>query len=336
MKIVLSLLFLLTLSSKTVFFARIIYDRYIEDLNKGSINMKKGLTLLIFATILWGGNYICGRFLASAMPSTLLNTIRWAISTLLLWGLLSLNHQKFPIIRMWKEFLILGFFGVFAFSTLNYLGLRSLSASLAGMISAGIPVAILLLSPFVLNERISLKAWIGAIVSIIGVILLVQGKNSNSSHGSLFGEIEIILSCLAWGFYTVLGKRFGTKIDPLTMTAGAAFYGTILSAFSCIGTVRFNMIHMTGAAWLAVIYISTFASVGAYFAWNAGVKKVGAGFAAPYINLLPVWTVIFGVILLHEKVSALTLFGGLITIAGAILASLRDTSKSQNKLSNVN
>lgn len=287
--------------------------------------MKRGLSLLVLATVLWGGNYICGRFLATALPSTLLNTIRWAISTILLWGLLAINHQKFPIFTKWKELLILGFFGVFAFSTLNYLGLRSLNASLAGMISAGIPVAILLLSPFVLKEHIHIKSWIGVIVSVLGVIILVQGKHSSGGHGSLIGEIEILLSCLAWGMYTVLGKKYGTKMDPLTMTAGSAFYGTILSALSCIGTVQPSMIHMTAVAWLCVIYISTFASVGAYLAWNAGVKVVGAGYAAPYINLLPVWTVVFGVLLLHEKVSAIALVGGIITITGAVLASMKDS-----------
>jgi drug/metabolite transporter (DMT)-like permease len=278
--------------------------------------------LLIAATLLWGGNYICGRFLAPALPSTLLNTVRWAISTVLLLGIMAISKKRLPIFSKWKELLILGFFGVFAFSTLNYLGLRSISASQAGMISAGIPVAILIFTPFVLKERIKLKAWIGTIVSILGVITLLQGKHQVSSQASIVGDIEIVLSCMAWGLYTVLGKRYGKQLDPLTMTAGSSFYGTILSAISCIGTVQPHMIHMSTYAWLAVLYVSTFASVGAYFLWNTGVKMVGAGKAAPYINLLPVWTVIFGVFLLHEQISWMSLVGGVVTIAGAVLASL--------------
>ncbi|PGK31706.1 EamA family transporter [Priestia megaterium] len=284
--------------------------------------MKKGILLLIVATLLWAGNYICGRFLAPALPATLLNTIRWAISTLILWSLLAFNKKNLPILSKWKEFLMLGFLGVFAFSTLNYLGLKSISASQAGMISAGIPIIILLFTPFLLKENIKAKGWIGAIVSISGVIILVQGKQSNSSADSIIGEIEILLSCVAWALYTVLGKKYGRQMDPLTMTAGAAFYGTLFSAISCIGTVQPDMIHMTNSAWLAIIYVSTLASVVAYFAWNAGVKILGAGRAAPFINLLPVWTVVLGILLLQEQVSGMTLFGGIIAIFGAILASL--------------
>lgn len=283
--------------------------------------MKKGIFLLVVATFFWAGNYICGRYLGSALPATLLNTIRWAISTIILWGLLVINKKKLPIFLRWKEFMILGFLGIFAFSTLNYLGLRSISASQAGMISAGIPITILVFTPFFLKEKIKTKAWIGAIISIIGVILLIQGRQTTSSEGSLLGEIEILLSCAAWGMYTVLGKKYGRKIDALTLTAGAAFYGTLFSAISCIGTVDPSLIHMTKNAWICIIYVSTFASVIAYFAWNAGVKIVGAGRAAPYINLLPVWTVLLGVLLLQEQISGITWIGGFITILGAVLAS---------------
>jgi len=289
--------------------------------------MKRGISLLVIATLLWGGNYICGRYMANALPATLLNTIRWGISSVILIVLLSISKKRLQIWRMWKEFMILGFFGIFAFSTLTYLGLGNLNASQAGMISAGIPIAILFFTPFVLKEKVKNKAWVGAIISVIGVILLLQGKHIGGSNGSVIGEIEIILASLSWGLYTVLGKRFGKQIDPLTMTAGASIYGTIFSGISCIGTVSPEMIHMTGIVWLCITYVSTFASVGAYLAWNAGVKIIGAGRAAPFINLLPVWTVLLGLLLLHEQVTFLSLIGGIITIFGAVLASLQDKQK---------
>lgn len=285
--------------------------------------MQRGALLLVIATLLWGGNYICGRYLAPAMPSTLLNTVRWAISTMLLFIILAASKKTLPVFSKWKEFMFLGFLGIFAFSTLTYMGLSNISASHAGMISAGIPIAILLFTPLVLKERPSTKAWVGAAISIIGVITLIEGKHASSHDSSVTGEIEIVVACLAWGLYTVLGKRYGKEIDPLTMTAGAALYGTVFSAISCIGTVHTGSIHMTKIAWICVIYVSTFASVAAYSAWTAGVKIAGAGRAAPYINLLPVWTVVFGVLLLHEQISWLSLAGGTITIFGAVLASLK-------------
>ncbi|MET3699713.1 drug/metabolite transporter (DMT)-like permease [Bacillus oleivorans] len=295
--------------------------------------MNKGIGLLVIATILWAGNYICGRYLGLALPPTLLNTMRWAISTVILIGILSLNKKKLPVFSLWKEFIILGFTGIFAFSTLTYLALTNISASQAGMISAGIPIAILFFTPFILKERIGVKAWAGAVISIIGVFLLFQGRlEDGSSSNTFIGNIQVVLACLAWGLYTVLGKRYGNKADPLTLTAGAALFGTIFSAISSIGMVDVRSIHMTGTAWICLIYVSTFASVGAFLAWNVGVKMVGASKSAPYLNLLPVWTVVLGLLLLDEEMSWISGVGGTIAIMGAVLASVNGKVTPKNKL----
>jgi drug/metabolite transporter (DMT)-like permease len=296
--------------------------------------MNRGIGLLVIATILWGGNYIAGRYLGSAIPPILLNTVRWGISAIILLGLLFLNRKKFPIFLMWKEFSILGFTGIFAFSTLTYMALGNISASQAGMITAGIPVAILLFTPIILKEKISRKAWIGTVISIVGVLVLFQGTVSVVATGDIkLGNLQSVLACLTWGIYTVLGKHYGKETDSLTLTAGAALYGTMFSAIGSIGTVDLGMIHMTGTAWLSLIYVSTFASVGAYLAWNAGVKIVGASQSAPYINLLPVWTVLFGILLLSEQISLVSWIGGAITIIGAAMASInRDFLKTYLKI----
>lgn len=286
--------------------------------------MKKGFLLLLIATFFWAGNYIAGRYLSDALPPTLLNTVRWGISSILLWGLLGINKKPFPIFSRWREFLVLGFSGIFIFSTTTYMGLREISSSQAGMIVAGIPATILIFSFILLKEKIKGRAWIGTVISIIGVVILIQGKaNVESIGNAIFGEILILISCVAWGLYTVLGRKYGKATDPLTLTAGAAVYGTILSLISCIGTVEMNAVQMNGMAWLSLFYVSTFASVVAYLAWNAGVKILGPGTAAPFINLLPIWTVILGVIVLNEGIKPITLVGGVITIIGAILASFR-------------
>ncbi|PQP83572.1 hypothetical protein C0Q44_02415 [Paenibacillus sp. PCH8] len=139
-------------------------------------NSKKGLLLLIVATLFWSGNYICGRYLSPALPPTLLNTIRWAISALILFGMIRASKQKLPLFSKWKEFSLLGFIGIFVFSTLTYEGLTLVSASRAGMISALIPIFILLCIPIVLKEKVSSRAWIGSLISIVGFYFLFQSK----------------------------------------------------------------------------------------------------------------------------------------------------------------
>jgi drug/metabolite transporter (DMT)-like permease len=71
------------------------------------------------------------------------------------------------------------------------------------------------------------------------------------------------------------------------------------------------------------LYVGTAASVLAYWLWNRGVMTLGAARSAPFINLLPVFTVLLSVVLLHEKVDVGELIGGALTVAGAVLAGIQ-------------
>jgi len=294
--------------------------RFDERLGVGIV--RRGAWLLVLATVLWAGNYVAGRALAPVMSAFLLNGIRWTISAILLVVIMRWRGKIIPLRARWREFGLLGLVGMFAFSSLNYLGLHTVSATQAGMIAGTMPVAILLMSVLLLHERPAGWAWTGMAVSVAGVAVLVFA--GHQSHWTFsVGDLELISASLAWGLYTVLGKRFGRHMDALTMTAGAAVYGAIPSLLAGLLLPSAHTEPMTTVGWAALLYVSTAASVLAYFAWTAGVERVGASRSAPYINLLPLWTVLLGVWLLGEHVVLLSLFGGALTVIGALLAGRR-------------
>lgn len=293
--------------------------------------MKRGLPLLILATFLWGGNYIAGRVLAPAIPAFLLNGIRWVVSFFLLWGILKLQGKRLSLLLHWRPLLILGFVGMFVFSSLTYLGLRTVSATEAGMISASIPVAILVLSVILLGEKPPLLGWTGVALSVFGVLILL-GLDNWGRFALSGGVVVLMAAALAWGLYTVLGKRYGVLLDPLTMTAGAAFYGAIPSAV--IGFTQWPAagIHLTPVDWISLFYVSTTSSVLAYLVWTLGVHRIGASRSAPFMNLLPIWTVFLGVLMLHEQLTTNEVLGGGVIVAGAVLTSLKPRKFSSGAL----
>ena len=285
----------------------------------GGRTLRRGIVLLVTATVLWSGNYIAGRVLAPAMSAYLLNGIRWAVSAVLLWVLADVRHVRPPLRRKWKELSLLGFVGMFLFSTLTYLGLHSVPAAQAGMISGSIPIVILLLGVLILRERPARAVWFGVLLSVAGVVILV-GADGPTRAGLSGGDMLLVGAAVAWGLYTVLGKRLCADLDPLAVTAGAAVYGALPSLAAGLWSLAGTPVQMTPVAWLCLLYVSTAASVAAYWLWTSGVHAVGASVAAPFLNLLPVWTVVFGLLLLREHVTPIQGLGGLVTVAGAVWA----------------
>ena len=285
--------------------------------------MIRGFLFLISATLLWSGNYIAGRVLAPAMPALMLNGVRWTLSAIELAVILAISGKRLPVIQKWREFTLLGFVGMFIFSGLTYLGLHSIPAAQAGMISGLIPVAILIFGVIIIKDKGSAMAWFGTALSLVGVVILLGPGHSRSKSPLSIGDIEMVIAAAAWGLYTVLGKRYGRNLDPLTLTAGAAVYGAIPSDIAGLVTFSPGSLHMTGQTWLALLYVSTAASVIAYFAWTFGVEKVGTTRSAPWMNLLPVWTTLLVITLLGERVNVTQLVGGAVVLLGAVLAGRR-------------
>ncbi len=270
--------------------------------------------------MLWAGNYLAGRVLRLSMGPFTLNGIRWIISAMILWIIVSKRGEYVPLRREWKAFLLLGTFGMVLFSSFTYWGLSMVPAGEAGLLSGFTPLAVLVAGFVIARDTVRIWQWLMVAVSITGEILLLGGAG-HASGGSVFGALILIGAALSWGIYTALGRRYRHRLSALVLTTGAAIWGAVPSAVLGIVNLATHPISLDSQSILALLYISTMASVVAFMMWSAGVNELGSGTAAPYLNLLPVFTALLAVMLLHESLSVSQLEGGLIVVAGAVGAA---------------
>ena len=290
----------------------------------------KFILYLVAANLLWAGNYLAGRILRLSMGPFTLNGIRWIISAAILWVIVRKRGEVVPLLREWKELALLGFIGMFLFSSLTYWGLSIVPAGEAGLLSGFTPLAVLIAGFIIAKDAVRLWQWLMVVLSIGGEILLLGG-GATVHADSLFGALILILAALSWGVYTALGRRYRHRFSPLVLTTGAAIWGAIPSALLGIWNLTTHPVTLTVSSTMALLYISTMASVVAFMMWSAGVNRLGSGTAAPYLNLLPVFTAILAVILLHESLTVAQLEGGLIVVAGAVGAGFSRNAASALK-----
>lgn len=72
-------------------------------------------------------------------------------------------------------------------------------------------------------------------------------------------------------------------------------------------------------AWFCLFYLGVFGTAIAYTWYTEAVQSIGAARAAPFINLTPISGVLFGALILHERLDIAVLMGGLITIVGVLM-----------------
>ena len=160
------------------------------------------------------------------------------------------------------------------------------------------------------GERFATFQWLGFLLAFAGlVILLLPG----ASAPPLFSALLMISAGIAWGFYSLLGKKSNA---PLLLTAGNFLYATLLT--------------LPLIVWLWVTDTWQWSNDGVLFALASGIVASGCGYAIWYKALpliqsttaatvqlsVPVIATLMGWAFLAEAISVQIMVASLMTLGG--------------------
>jgi drug/metabolite transporter (DMT)-like permease len=282
---------------------------------------------LIGMAALWGASWPAGRVLAQALPPLTGGAWRFALAMLLfaLWWRLA-GRGLAPLLALSRRQVLglaaAGAVGVFGYTAFFMLGLQQVPASRAALIVTVNPVVTTLIAAWLFREKLDARIGIGMALAAIGAsIVLTQGEPWRLFAGALgVGEL-MLLGCVAcWVAYTLMGRRLLAGIDTLTTISTTAASGTLMlfaAALLVEGPAPLaTPLAASPLVWAAMLFMAAGATVLAYAWYFDGVAALGAGGAAAYISLVPVFGVATSTLLLGEPLEPSLLLGGLLAVAG--------------------
>ena len=178
------------------------------------------------------------------------------------------------------------------------------SASQAGMITAILPLLVAILAWSLLKEQITRQTLAGFMLAILGAgWLSLASETSAEAPNPLLGNFCEFLAMVCAAGYTVSLKHLTDNYPPFFLTAFQAFVGSLFFfPFLLIPDVGFPAVWNTEPL-LAIVYLGTFITLGAYGCYNYSVSCIPASQAASYINLIPVFSVLLGILILGESLN---------------------------------
>ena len=199
-------------------------------------------------------------------------------------------------------------------------GMQYVSSTLASIIIATIPLFTPVAAYYFFKEKISVLNIAGIIISLAGVLIVV---NANTSQGSssLRGILLIFLAVFSAVGYSLLVKRL---TERFTIVAWQNGFGAILF-LPLFLLFEFPGLDYNAITWknmLPVVYLTFFASVLAFIFFVNAVASIGASKANIFTNAIPVFTALFSWLLLGEQLSAMKLTGMFIVIAGIVMSQM--------------
>jgi drug/metabolite transporter (DMT)-like permease len=281
---------------------------------------------LTLVAVFWGGMYAAGRVLAQLLPHFTAATLRFAVAVVILLALVRAREGGLPRLdrRAAVGVLALALTGVFFFNLFFFGSLERIGAGRGALIMALNPLGIAVGAWLFFHDRMTSVRWLGIALAILGASVVVsRGELATLGEGAIGpGELLMMGAALCWVGYTLIGRLVMTRMTPLGATAWAAVVGTpLLAACAAFERPWGALAAMPADGWWAVAYLGVFGTVLAFLWFNEGVQRIGPTRAGVFINLVPVFGVAIGALVLGEAVPASLVLGGLMVVAGVTLAN---------------
>jgi len=276
---------------------------------------------LLFAMLIWGSSFI-------ALKAALLDTQPYTVIFLrmfiasLCFVIFIKSFLKYQFVKKdIKLLLLLSLFEPGLYFIFEVNALRFTSASQAGIVASTMPIITAIFAGIILKELIAKRLIVGSILSIIGVIILSISAeaSSHASHPLLGNLLELGAMVCAAG-YTIVAKHLSAKYSALFITASQSFIGAIFFLPFFLYEYSIYGLHISFNSILWILYLGVIVTLGGYGLYNLALTRIDASRAAVFINLIPVFTVILGFLLLNERLNTVQIYASIIILIGVIFA----------------
>lgn len=256
-------------------------------------------------------------FIRFSVASILLLLLAWRLEG----GLPKLTRQQ-----MHATF-SLGATGIFLYNLCFFAALERMPAGRTALFVALNPIVTALALAMLFGERLSKLRWLGILIAFAGAAVVITrgdllGAVHDLSQSVGKGELFMLAAICGWAAYTIIGRHALKGLSPIAATTYASLWGLLLLGIGAVLELpRFEPSHMSLQVIAALVYLGAFGTVIGFVWYYEGVKSIGPARTAVFNNLVPVFGISLGALILGEPILTSMIIGGLLVIAGVTLTN---------------
>ena len=245
--------------------------------------------------------------------------------------LYTLAVGRLPKIRSrWRSFLVLGFFNAAVPFSLISAAEIHLTASLAAILNSTTVMFTAMVAAVWMGDALTARKLCGIGLGIFGVTVLVGWDPLPLNGAVLLSVAAMLVASLSYALGATYAKHSFSGIPPIGMAIGQLTAATALllplSAVSLPGEAP------SLAVALCVLGLALLSTAVAYLIYFRLIENVGPTSTVTVTLLVPVFGLLFGVLLLDEPFGLGTLAGLVIILSSVVLITgVRAVSGQQEK-----
>lgn len=274
------------------------------------------LVLALVMSLVFGAGWVLGKTATSHFSPILVAMFRFGFA-----GLILVLIFGWPKVALWKLWIASACALGIPYS-FSYIGLSQLDVSITVLLVQLEAPILIILSAILLTEIPSRAAVLGIILAVVGVTLVVGAPAAESRY---FAMSMVMVSMFIWAIGQIQVRQFGLDDGGLKLLGALCVLATPLLLVLSLAFEDGQIAEIQKASpviWMQVAYLGLGMTVVGQGIWFYLVARHPLHDVAPFLLLVPVFSIVAGVAFLGESLSVMIIAGGVLIIAGVAVATL--------------
>jgi len=283
----------------------------------------RDLALILLICLAWAGNYTAGAHGMQHFTPFLFMILRFIILLSLLAPFL-----RRPPPGQWPRLVaVCLFMGALHFSFLFFaLGRSGDVSSIAIVQQTYIPMAVIM-AILLLGERTGWRTLLATTIAFLGVLVI-------GFDPMVLGQLDVLVITLISALFQALGSIYQRGIKGVSVLSFQAWTAVIalpvmITASMVTEQNQFDIVRTAELTdWLSIFYSALIASIVGHGLFFQLVQRHPVTAVMPYLQLTPVFGVVFGILIWGDRPGWRLYIGGVLVILGILIITLRARKKT--------
>lgn len=279
--------------------------------------------LLVGLAMLFGISFTLTNIGVQSIPPLSLATGRVLLAFFMLYPLLRINGQRMPAVgRIWWVLLGSGFFGnALPFALISW-GQMSVQSGLTAIFMAVMPLVTVLLAHWLTDdEKLDRYKFLGVIFGMSGVAILMGWSALQALGDELIRQAAILLGAVCYAINALISRKL-THLPRWSTITALMFSASVLLVPMSLWLEQPWHIQASLPSFLSMVALAIGPTAIATVLILIIIDRQGASFLSQINFLVPIFGMLFGVVLLSERLPANAYFALVIILLGIGLSRL--------------
>lgn len=285
----------------------------------------KDWVLFLALGLVWGSSFLWIKIAIQEVGPVLLVALRLLFGVLTLLVVALFARPEWPRRRqIWVNLMLLGIINnAIPYSLISW-GEQYIDSAVAAVLNSTTPLFTMIIAHrFLTDDRMTSQRIFSLLMGFAGVFILLSKDLAAGFHGSVAGQLAVLLASVSYAISSVFARRTTKGLDQ-TIQAIVPLIGADVVMWSLASAadapITLPAIRLT---WVAILWLGVMGTGLAFLLYFYLLHSVGPTRTALVTYVFPLVAVILGVIFLNESLDWQLVAGAVLIIASVVLVNRR-------------